>query len=63
MGIHHLATFRRCDQEEKSQCKLAASYLTIYLGLLTAFAVPLHLRPPFTAGAPADRALDWVARS
>ena len=45
MGIHHLATFLRRGQEEKNQCKLALPYLTIYLGLLTAFTVPLDLRP------------------
>ena len=45
LGIPHLATSRRQGQESKSQCKLATPYLTMYLGLLTAFSVPLRPRP------------------
>lgn len=57
MGTPHLATSRRRGQEEKSQCKLASPYLTIYLVLLTAFAVPLRLKPrnQFAIEGGADR--------
>ena len=52
LGIPHSATSRRRGQESKSHCKLATPYLTIYLGLLTAFSVQLHLMTEFS-GVPA----------
>lgn len=45
LDIPHLATRRSHGQESEHQCKLASPYLTIYLGLLTRFTVPLRLRP------------------
>jgi hypothetical protein len=45
LGIPNLAIPRRHGQEAKSQCKLATPYLTIYLGLFTAFSVPHHIKP------------------
>lgn len=46
LGTPHLAgaTFWRPGQEQKSQCKSATPYLTMYLGLFySAFSVPRHL--------------------
>jgi hypothetical protein len=37
LGIPHLAISRRDGQEPKSLCKLATTYLSMYVGLVSAF--------------------------
>ena len=56
----HLATRRSHGQEQERQCKLAPIYLTIYLGLLTRFTVPLRPRPQSRADAYTDGTLVLV---